>query len=89
MIGGGGAAGEHKLGQRESRREPELMRLEPRPDRIERGEPGEQRLVDRGGMGAGQRLVEMMVGIDESRQHDMARSVEDRVDPLRRLAPPD
>ena len=30
-------------------------------------------------MGAGQRLVEMMMGVDEPRQHDMARRVEGRV----------
>ena len=89
MIGGGRAAREHELGQREARREPELARLEPGPDRIERGEPGEQRLVDRRRMGAGQRLIEMVVGVDEPRQYDMARGVEGRVDPLRRFAPPD
>ena len=40
-------------------------------------------------MGAGQRLVEMMVGVDETRQHDMARGVERRVDALGRFAAPD
>ena len=39
-------------------------------------------------MGAGQRLVEMVVRVDEPRQHDMARGVERRVDALRRLALP-
>ena len=41
------------------------------------------------GMGAGQRLVEMVVRVDEPRQHDMARGVEGRVKALRRLAAPD
>jgi len=85
MIGGGGAARQHELGQREPSRDPQVVRLEPRPDRIERDEPREQRLVDGGGMGAGQRLVEMVVGVDEARQHDMARRVECCVDALRRL----
>ena len=39
-------------------------------------------------MGAGQRLVEMVVRVDEPRQHDMARGVESRVDALRGLAAP-
>jgi hypothetical protein len=30
-------------------------------------------------MGAGQRLVEMMMGVDKSRQHDVARGVEGRI----------
>ena len=87
MIGGGGAAGQHELGQREPRGQPEVVGLEPRPDRIERDEPGEQRLVDGGRVGAGQRLVEMMVGVDEPRQHDMAGGVERRVDALRASRP--
>ena len=53
MIGGGGAARKHELGQREPRREPQMVRLQPRPDRIERDEPGEQRLVDGGRDGRG------------------------------------
>ena len=88
MIGGGGAAREHKLGQREPRRQPQVIGLEARPDRIERDEPGEQRLVDGGRVGAGQRLVEMMMRVDEPRQHDMARGVERCVNALRRLPRP-
>ena len=37
-------------------------------------------------MGAGQRLVEMVVRVDKPRQHDMARGVEGRADALGRLA---
>ncbi len=88
MIGGGRAAGQHEFGQREPRSQSEVVRLQPRPDRIERDEPGEQRLVDGGRVGAGQRLVEMVVGVDEPRQHDMAGGVERRVNALRGLAPP-
>jgi hypothetical protein len=40
-------------------------------------------------MRTGQRLVEVMVRIDEPRQHDVARGVEDRVDALRRRPAPD
>ena len=38
------------------------------------------------GMRAGQRLVEMMMRVDEARQHDMTRGVERRVDRRRRRA---
>ena len=42
------------------------------------------------GMGAGQRLVEMMMRVDEPGQHDMARRVERRIPRGGgRLAPPD
>ena len=41
-------------------------------------------------MGAGQRLKEMMMRVDEAGQHDMARGVERRVDRRsRRSAPRD
>ena len=66
-----------------------MVWLQPRPDRIERAEPGEQRLVDGLRMRPGQRLVEMVMRVDEPRQHDMARGVEDRVDALRRRPAPD
>jgi len=58
----------------------------PPKDRIERDEPGEQRFVDGRRMRAGQRLVEMVVRVDEAGQDDMARGVEHGVDPLGRLA---
>ena len=40
-------------------------------------------------MGAGQGLVEMVMRVDQARQHDVARSVEARVDRLRRRPPRD
>ena len=46
MIGGRRAAREHQLGQREPHGEAQMPRLQPRPDRIERGQPGEQLPVD-------------------------------------------
>ena len=80
MIGRRRAAGEHQFGQREPRRESQVLGRQPRPDRIERLQPGKQLLVDRGGMGAGQRLEEVVMGVDEAGQHDMAAGVENRVD---------
>ena len=49
-----------------------MLGRQPRPDRVERLQPGKQLLVDRFRMGAGQRLVEMMMRVDEAGQHDMA-----------------
>ena len=85
MVGGGGAAREQQFDQREPRREAELARRQPRPDRIERGEPVKQLAIDRRRMGARQRLVEMMVGVDQPGQDDVARGVEDRIDRRCRL----
>jgi hypothetical protein len=38
-------------------------------------------------MGAGQRLVEMVVGVDQPRQYDMARSIEALDHRQRRIGP--
>src|SRR5271165_6927833 len=86
VVRRGRAARHEEFGQRQPRREPQMIRLQPGPDRIERNEPGKERLVDRRRVGAGQRLVEMVVGVDEARQHDMAGGVEHSVDPRWRLA---
>ena len=80
------AAGDQELGQRHPHREAEVIGLQPRPDRIERGEPGKERLVDRLRVGAGERLVEMVMGVDQPRQHDVARGVENRIDAFGRPA---
>ena len=62
-----GGPRQQQLGQRRAHREPQMLGRQLRPDRIERLEPGEQRLVDRGRAGAGQRLVEVVVGVDQAR----------------------
>ena len=87
MIGRGGAARQHQFGQGEARGEAKLTRLQPRPDRIERHQPGEQFAINRGGVGAGQGLEEMMMRVDEAGQRDVARGVENHLDRRRRLAP--
>ncbi len=76
MVGRRRAARQHQLGQRELGGDLQLLRLQPRPDRIERRQPGKQLLVDGLRVRAGQRLVEMMMGVDQPRQHDMAAGVE-------------
>ena len=84
MIGRRRAAGKHQLGQGKPHRDAQVARLHPRPDRRERGQPGDQIAVDRRRVGAGQRLVEMMMRVDEAGQHHMTRRVERSPDRRRR-----
>ena len=56
----------------------ERLGRHPVPYALHRHQPGDEVLALAGRMGAGQRLVEMVVRIDETRQHDMAGSVEQR-----------
>ena len=78
MVGRGRATRHHQLDERDARRGREFVRPEPRPQRVERLQPGEQGLVDRGRMGPRQRLVEVVMGVDEAGQNDVAAGVEDR-----------
>ena len=76
VVRRGRASGEQQLGQREPRRNVELIRRQPRPDRIEGLEPVEQLLAEGGAAGARQRLVEVVMRVDQSRQHDVPGGVE-------------
>ncbi len=69
MVGGGGAAGEHQFGHGDGGGEIERLGRKPRPHRIERLQPGEQLAVERGRQRTGERLVEMVMGVDEAGQH--------------------
>ena len=48
VVARGRGAGEEQLGQGHPDREAQALLRQPRPDRIERDQPGEQRLVQRG-----------------------------------------
>lgn len=85
MIGRRRAAGQHQLGHRHGGGEIKRLRRQPRPDRIERLQPRKQFAVERGRKGARQRLVEMMMRVDEAGQHDMLARVEHPGDGRRRL----
>ncbi len=74
-----GAAGQQQLGQRHLARQLQRLRRQPCPDRVEGQQPVEQRLVDHRPPGAGQGLVEMVMGVDQPRQHDVFAGVEDLV----------
>ena len=76
MVRRRGAAGQKKFGERQADRHTETVGREPRPDWIKRREPAEKLLVERLRMGARQRLIEMMVGVDEARDDDVAARIE-------------
>ena len=78
MIGGGGAAGQQQFRHRHGHAEVERFRRQPRPDRIERLQPWKQFAVERRRQRPRQGLVEMMMGIDQPRQHHMIAGLEER-----------
>src|SRR5450756_1821702 len=78
MIGRGGAAGQQQLRHRHGDAEIERLRRQPRPHRIERLQPRKQLAVERRRQRAGQRLVEMVVGVDQPGQHHMVAGLEER-----------
>ncbi|MNO96914.1 hypothetical protein D3C76_886050 [compost metagenome] len=70
VVGGGGAAGEQQFGQGDPGGQRQLVRRQARPHRVEGLQPGEQRLVHHRRPGAGEGLVEVVVGVDQAgRQH--------------------
>ena len=79
MIGRGRAAGQHELNERHPDREAQRLGGHAAPHPLHRHEPGNELLAEPRGVGARQRLVEMMMRIDEPRQDDMARGVERRL----------
>jgi hypothetical protein len=76
MIEGRGAARHQELGQSEPGGEAMRIGRQPRPVAIERLEPGEELLVDRLRMGARQRLIHVMMRIDETRQYHVTACIE-------------
>ena len=79
VVGGGGAAGKGQLGQRGLRGGEDVIRVQARPDRVERLQPVEQVGILGGRHGAGQGLVEMMVGVDQPGENDVPAQVENLV----------
>ena len=77
MIGGRGAARQQQFRHRHGDAEVKRFRRQPRPDRIERLQPREQFAVERRRQRPRQGLVEMMMGVDQPRKHDMRAGVED------------
>ena len=85
MIGAGGAAAQRQLAQPDPRRHVGRFLVQPAPHRIQGTQPLEQVTAQRRGKGAGQVLVEMVMGVDQSRRHQAAPGIDH---PLRRRLPP-
>ena len=66
-----------QFGQRQLRAHAHVVGRQFGPDRVERLEPVEEHGILGGRDDAGQRLVEVVVGVDKAGQHDLARGVED------------
>ena len=76
MIRRRGAAGQQQFRHRDRHAKLQRLGRQPRPHRVERLQPGKQLAVHRGRNGTGQRLIEMMVGVDQARQHHMLAGLE-------------
>ena len=78
MVGRGGAARQQQLRHRHGDAMVEGFRREPRPHRIKRLQPRKQFAVQRRRQRARQRLVEVMMGVDQPRQHDVVARLKER-----------
>ena len=76
VIGRGRAARQRQFGEPDHGRDPHLLGTEPRPDRVERLEPAEQQRVLPSRHRAGQGLVEVVMGVDETRGDETAGGVD-------------
>ncbi len=77
VVGGGGATRQQQFGQGDFAGQCQFAGGQARPDGIQGFQPGEQRLVHHRGPGPGQGLVEVVVGIDQARQHHVLAGIED------------
>jgi len=87
MIGCRGAARQQQFRHRHGDAEVEGFGRKPRPHRVERLQPGKQFAVERRRQRARQRLVEMVMGVDQPGQHDMIARLKERRR-IRRLPAP-
>src|SRR3569833_1113882 len=85
VVAGGGAAGEHQFAHRGEGGDVHHLGSEIGPDRVQVGEPAAQFAVLRGGDGARQALVHVMVGVDQARYHYMVGGVDYLVGGLREV----
>ena len=76
VVGRGRAAGARELHERPGRAGAQQLLVQARPHGVERGEPLEERVVDR--EAAGQPLVEVVVGVDQPRGGQAAGAVDVR-----------
>ena len=78
------ATGQGQFGKPRLRRHEHFLRSEPRPDRIERAKPTEQKRVLPARHGPRQTLVEVMMRVHQSRRHDAPARVDHGFASLRR-----
>ena len=77
MIRRSGATGHGQFDQRSTGGYPDVIGVHPRPDRIQRCQPLEKRGVL--GNSSGQRLIEVVVGVDQSGNDDLVGEIEDLI----------
>ena len=71
------AAGQHQFRHADERAEPNRLFIQPRPNRVQAGQPCEQPGIHDRRIGSGQRLIQMMMRVDQSRQNDLAVGAHD------------
>jgi hypothetical protein len=77
VVGGGGAAGQGELAHGHRRGRLHVLGGQPRPHRVQRGQPAEQGAVE--GPAAGHPLEEVVVGVDQPGGDDVAVDPHDLV----------
>ena len=83
VVGRGRAATHRQLDQADPRRDVRRLLVEAGPLGVERGQPGEQRALVGGPVGAGEVLVDVVMGVDQARR-DEASVGPQHLDRLRR-----
>ena len=72
MIRGQRAARKRQFRQPHLSRDKHLLRPKPRPDRVKRFQPAKEERILASRHGAGQGLIEVVVGVDQTRRHHTA-----------------
>ncbi len=80
VVGAGGTARQQQLGHRYLRAHLHHLGRQARPDRVERLEPAEQLGVLRRRYRPGQRLVHVVMGVDQPRRDQVATGVDHLID---------
>ena len=78
VVGRGRASGQRQLRQADPGRHVHRLGVERRPQRIQRRQPSEQRLVGHRRVGPGQVLEHVMVGVDQARRDQAVGGVDHR-----------
>ncbi len=76
MVEHGRRPAERQFGEADLSGHPDVVRRHPCPDGIQRAQPIEQAGVLRPGDGPGQGLIQMVMRVDQTGQHDVAPGVE-------------